>query len=549
MLLQLCTLCKQAVERPMINIRRHLVKYSKASADYFSDDEYEDYLKEDVSKETEGFIPKPKRPCIIKCRRSKFDFYQGDTFPKFEAIPLVSRGWQHRLSKGDYFTIYPTESSPQEELVSSLTFEDIKLNPKILESLEDMGIKHPTPIQKLGIPSIMDRKNVILTAETGCGKTLAFLLPVLQQILQWKSLKHRGVNKPVALILTPSTELTTQISNVAKKLTKGLDINIVTHTGGKTRKIIYNPPITEVDLVISTVGVMNTLVGNCIYNLDEVRHVVLDEADTLFDITFKKALCNLLRKIKIGNSMDVEVYPSAAQLTLNSATIPEKVEETLQEIVDTSSLLRISTGYEHSIRVPQRFMRVIGPDKPAELLKFVKPKVKSKIPIIIFSNTAATCDYTNIFLKKFNINSVNLHGKMSLDYRRKKYFDFKNGICNVLTTTDAGARGLDTIYAKDVINYDFPLVSAEYIHRCGRIGRIGSPKDCRVINFIQRPLEVVMTCKIEFAIRKGKPIPMIDLIHSNEDVEGEFIRPDLTEQMSDPTEKDDDSFAKSGDED
>ena len=99
------------------------------------------------------------------------------------------------------------------------------------------------------------------------------------------------------------------------------------------------------------------------------------------------------------------------------------------------------------------------------LLKLVKPKMKSKIPIIIFSNTSETCDFTKIFLEQFNIKCVNLHGHMPMHIRHTKFNEFQSGMRNVLTTTDAGARGLDTIVAKDVINFDFPLITSEYIHR------------------------------------------------------------------------------------
>lgn len=110
-------------------------------------------------------------------------------------------------------------------------------------------------------------------------------------------------------------------------------------------------------------------------------------------------------------------------------------------------------------------MRLGGDQKAPTLLKYIKPKLKSKIPVIIFCNSTKTCDFIQIFLNQFNIKCITLHGEMPVKTRKGKFVDFQNGRSHILITTDTGARGLDTTYARDVINYEFPLISAEYIHR------------------------------------------------------------------------------------
>lgn len=110
-------------------------------------------------------------------------------------------------------------------------------------------------------------------------------------------------------------------------------------------------------------------------------------------------------------------------------------------------------------------MRLTGPQKSEELLKIVKSRIKSKVPIIVFCNTTAACEFATFFLKQFNIDCIKLHKKVPKELRKTQFNAFQNGICNVLVTTDAGARGLDTTIAKDVINFDFPLITSEYIHR------------------------------------------------------------------------------------
>ncbi|OXU29706.1 hypothetical protein TSAR_009370 [Trichomalopsis sarcophagae] len=511
----------------------YLIIYTlqNATSEEFGDEEYE--FKEDLQP-VDVPIEKPKRKLIIKCKNPALNFYEGQTYPKFQPIPLASRGWHHRKSNGDYFTIYPSDTFDSDGIDTSASFRDVNLNEVLLQNLEDNNIIHPTSIQKLGIPKILEGRNVILTAETGCGKTFAFLVPLLQQIIQLKPKRDRGFNRPLGLVLTPSRELTIQISKEAKKLAKNLGINIVTLVGGKTKKMMINPPVGDVDLIIATLGVMSKLVTTNIYKMDEVRHVVLDEADTLFDETFNDKLHYFLKKIPFGDEQQiVGNYPTTTQLTLNSATMPQDLPATLNTIIDTASLLPIGTGKEHKITVRQKFFRVIGPNKPMMLLKVIKPKMKSKTPIIIFANTSATCNFASIFLQQFNISAVTLHGDMPAMIRRSKFSEFQNGIHNIMIATDAGARGLDTTTAKDIINFDLPLISAEYVHRCGRIGRIGSPKDCRVINLISRPLEIVLTSKIEFAARKGNSIPMVDLLHNKDNEEGEFLRPDELQNYND----------------
>ena len=125
----------------------------------------------------------------------------------------------------------------------------------------------------------------------------------------------------------------------------------------------------------------------------------------------------------------------------------------------------VTTGYEHQIKVPQKFLRLTGIQKPEMLLKVIKPKIKNKMPVIIFSNTSKSCEFIKHFLKSMNINSVYLHGHLPLRARMHKFSDFQNGHCSVMISTDAGAKGLDTVMVKNVINFEFPLITAEYIHR------------------------------------------------------------------------------------
>ncbi|KAL7298467.1 hypothetical protein TKK_0008254 [Trichogramma kaykai] len=534
---RLCKLCFTVADESIVNIRRSAIH--SRSVQIYDHERKIDPVDQDDNEVLDK--PKAKRKLIIKSKRPEFNFYEGDVYPKFETIPLVTRGWHHRDSRGDHFTIYPMTNQNEETVQTTFNFSDLKLNQTILKNLEEQNKVHPTLIQKKGIPKILRGESVVMTAETGSGKTYAYLIPLIQQILDWKPYNENNFNKPLGLILTPSRELTQQISKVAKQLCKGLDIKIGTLVGGHVKQRISNPHVGEVDLLIATSGVLGKFVATRIYKLDNVRHVVVDEADTLLDSTFIDETCRILKKINFQSGDEKlfeEKFPRAAQLTLNSATVPQDLPNLLQNIVNTDTLTRVVTGNQHRINVPQKFLRVGKSDKPMMLLKHLKSKIKNKTPIIIFCNNTATCDFTKIFLKQFNVDSVNLHGKMPLEVRKGKFLKFQNGQVNILTTTDAGSRGLDTIYAKEIINFDFPLITAEYIHRCGRLGRIGSPMECRVLNFISGGLEVVMSAKIEFAVRKMHPIPMVDLINDGKNEGGEFLKHTTTVEGNDNEEDD-----------
>ncbi|EFN69972.1 Probable ATP-dependent RNA helicase DDX28 [Camponotus floridanus] len=202
--------------------------------------------------------------------------------------------------------------------------------------------------------------------------------------------------------------------------------------------------------------------------------------------------------------------PTAAQFALVSATMPSRMSTILNNIIDVQSLVQITSDKLHHILVPQKFVRVGPDDKPAELLKYIKPKVANREQVIIFSNTNSTCNWVSMFLEKCNIATVRMNGEMPLYDRQNKYASFKSAKCYVLCTTNAGSRGLDTVAIHHVLNYNFPIATADYIHRCGRTGRVDNVKDCRVTNFISTRAEVDVVQKIERAFRRMKPIPIFD---------------------------------------
>ncbi|GBP83130.1 Probable ATP-dependent RNA helicase DDX28 [Eumeta japonica] len=366
------------------------------------------------------------------------------------------------------------------------------------------GFSLPTVIQAKAIPSILNGYNTLVTAETGCGKTLAYLLPVLQNVIEWKPyVKSDDFNSPLAVIITPSRELADQIGEVAQNLAQRLNLNVTTLVGGKTKQKIMNPPIEYSDILITTLGAYSKLVTTGIYKIHNVHHVVLDEADTLLDDSFSEKLTYLLQKFNMQHKREIKLPPEGCQLTLVSATMPVELPDIASKFVDPESIKTISTANIHRIlpHVPQKFIRLGKAQKPLELLKLVQADVNLERPVMIFSNKTSTCDFVSMFLNENNIECVNINGKMAVPIKLGKYDLYRTGKVNVLSCTDVASRGLDTIKTQHIINYDFPLYTADYIHRCGRTGRLGSPAGCSVTNFVAWPREINQVQKIEILAR------------------------------------------------
>lgn len=149
---------------------------------------------------------KQKLP-IITCKRQEFNHFEGQTYKKFDGVKLASAGWLHSKSKNDFFIIHGNVNQKEEKPVYKKSFEEIGLNPKLIEVMSDLGYEIPTEIQAKAIPWILQGTNTVMTAETGCGKTLAYLLPIFQHILEWKPSVKEDFNSPLAVVITPSRDL------------------------------------------------------------------------------------------------------------------------------------------------------------------------------------------------------------------------------------------------------------------------------------------------------------------------------------------------------
>ncbi|CAG9797330.1 unnamed protein product [Chironomus riparius] len=449
---------------------------------------------------------KEKREPLITCKNNKLNLYLNDTKQIDQnEIVLASKGWQHYKAKGDYFIIHQKKDA-SDILKDAPEYKSLGLNPVLVKNLDEKhDITKATKLQQEAIKEILDNQHVLIAAETGCGKTHAFLVPLIERLIKEKQ-QHaeRKFNSPLAIILTPSRELAEQIARMAEDLSDGLDLNVKVLVGGSTKRKMMDPSFEDVDILIGSIGAISKLTTTGIYRIDDIKFVVLDESDTLLDDSFHEKITYYVRKFP---------FHLNTQLVLVSATMPTSIDDVFQSIINTEGLKKVVGDDLHKILpyITQQFIRMNKTGRPEQLLRIAKSEVNNKRPLIVFSNKTATCDYISIFLNNNGINCINVNGDMLHKIRTGRLDAFQNGEVNVLSTTDCLGRGINTMRARHIVNFDFPLYISDYIHRCGRIGRLGGiNNNCLVTNFISSLLELDLVRKIELSARTNFELQNVD---------------------------------------
>lgn len=252
---------------------------------------------------------KPSGLPLISCKQPQYNLYREDNIPadaKIGTIPLASSGWQHYKSKHDYFVIHPhlNEATETENKKHATPFSAFGIDNDLVSNLRlKCDIEQTTSIQHEALPNVLAGNHTLIAAETGCGKTLAYLVPIVENLLKRKrsgiGYSADNINTPQVLILTPGRELAEQIGQVAERLCGGLDLSVETIIGGRTKQKMLNPIMKPVDILVASVGVASKLITTKIYRTHEVRHVVVDEADTMLDASFLPILSHLLKKFPV----------------------------------------------------------------------------------------------------------------------------------------------------------------------------------------------------------------------------------------------------------
>ena len=339
-----------------------------------------------------------------------------------------------------------------------MTFYDLGITPLILKSIEEKGYEEPTPIQAQAIPMLLMGKDVLGSAQTGTGKTAAFAVPILQKIYEEKQQNKR--HKISALILAPTRELANQIAQSFQVYGKRTGLKHIAIFGGvsinKQQQAIHR----GVDIVIATPGRLLDLLHRHIIKLNDIKYLVLDEADRMLDMGFIVDIKKIIKYIPIDR-----------QTMLFSATMPKAIEHLAKEILNDHTRITVSPVTETIDQISQRIYHVNKKQKTALLLHLINElQIDSAL---VFTRTKHGADRLQKEIMKSSIHVETIHGNKSQNARERALANFKKGKTNILVATDVASRGIDIKKLSFVINYDLPEDGETYIHRIGRTGRAG----------------------------------------------------------------------------
>ena len=336
-----------------------------------------------------------------------------------------------------------------------MTFDSLGLKPQILSALKEQGYTQPTPIQAQSIPVLLEGYDLLGTAQTGTGKTAAFTIPIIQNILDAPSERRRSIK---ALVVTPTRELALQVAENAKRYSSGTSLRTAVIFGG----VGANPQIDQlkrgVDILVATPGRLLDLQSQGFIDLRSLTHFVLDEADQMLDMGFIHDIKKLLR-----------LLPSKRQSLFFSATMPKTIMELSGQILKPNyKQVRIAVEKPTAERVSQCVYYVSKGEKPSLLIHLLEELEGS---VLVFGRTKHGCDKVVRILEKKGVSAAAIHGNKSQNARQKALKGFKEGNVRVLVATDIAARGIDISGLEHVVNYELPNISETYVHRIGRTGR------------------------------------------------------------------------------
>ena len=333
------------------------------------------------------------------------------------------------------------------------TFSDIGVCPALCQAVNRLKWEHPTKIQAATIPQALRGENVAGMAETGSGKTGAYLIPVIQRLLTNEK------PRKYAVVLAPTRELVQQIAEVAAKLCEGENIDIAMAYGGvddvaQMAELAQNPHI-----IIATPGRLAQLVTDAKgFKLASVRMVVVDEADKMATITFYENISVILSKCA-----------KERQLLLFSATMPQDVERLADLSVSKASVVKLGSREQVPQALTEYMMSVRNEKKEATLAAILEEY--QTMQFVVFTTTCRVAQVLTDTLKNLNFSVGAAHGRMEQSVREEQIALFKAGELRILVSTNVAGRGLDIPNIDVVVNYDVPDSPKEYIHRSGRAGR------------------------------------------------------------------------------
>ena len=342
-----------------------------------------------------------------------------------------------------------------------MNFSDLNIENKLKKSIELAEFRTPTPIQSQSIPISLEGKDVLGTAQTGTGKTLAFTIPMLNKLLKNK--------QAMALIICPTRELATQVMETVLKLNiREIGIGNALLIGGESMQKQLRQLKKGARIIVGTPGRINDHIERKSLNLSRVNYLVLDETDRMLDMGFTPQIEVILKFI-----------PKDHQTLLFSATLPENILKISQKYLNNPERVSVGSLSTPIEKIKQETFQITADKKYHELINQLVERSGS---ILVFVKTKHGADKIVKRLKYDGHKADAIHGNLRQSKRDRVIRGFRNGNSRILIATDVAARGLDIPVIKHVINYDLPQVPEDYIHRIGRTGRAG--KDGSALTFL-----------------------------------------------------------------
>ena len=376
-----------------------------------------------------------------------------------------------------------------------MKFEDSAFEPAIKNNLATAGFKRPTDIQFKAIPPVLRREDVLAIAQTGTGKTAAFVIPILNLLM--KQQRHtEGIR---CMVMVPTRELAMQITSVFNTLGKGTGIKSLGIHGGVEQAPQTGRLEKGVDILVATPGRLFDLISQGFVNISELQILVLDEADHMLDLGFIHDIRQLVAKL-----------PDKRQTLFFSATINPEIKKLAYSLVKNAIRIQVSPKDPVSKNVDHSVAFIEMDDKRFFLERIIRDHPESKI--LIFVRTKVRAGRVQAALERVGIHSMTMHGDLEQKERARTLSRFRSGDFLVLVATDVSARGIDIPDVQYVVNYDLPEKAENYVHRVGRTGRATkrgiaisfcSPEEKPLLeeieSFMDNPVEVIKISKNEYS--------------------------------------------------
>ncbi|CAL8074272.1 unnamed protein product [Calicophoron daubneyi] len=403
-----------------------------------------------------------------------------------------------------YDSIPVSQSGPNWTPVKPISsFTEMELHQTIKDNIERAQYIHPTPVQKYALPIIAAKRDLMACAQTGSGKTAAFLLPILDRLLK---ISHEDGQEsttvtsgacPVALVLAPTRELSCQIYDEARKFAYRSDVRPCVVYGGASIMAQVRDLQNGCNLLVATPGRLVDMISRGKVSLEQVKFLVLDEADRMLDMGFEPQIRRIVEQHRMP--------PAGQRQTLMfSATFPKEIQTLARDFLHSYIFLAVGRVGSTNENITQEIMSVADKDKPDLLVRLLHEKDPEDL-VLVFVETKRGADLLADFLSQLNFLVAFIHGDRPQSEREQALSSFREGRTPILVATAVAARGLDIPNVKHVINFDLPSDIEEYVHRIGRTGRMGQPG--YATSFFSDRNQNVVRDLVELLRESKQPVP------------------------------------------